>query len=393
MGYSIKSVQVPGAINTTYLYDTPEATKCDNPIRVETPEGVKYASTDLDLQKSFIKYVDGLGNIRRINSKGENVYVKIYEKTFTPGDGEVLLPIQGDYTPLSDNIVFAIDSNDESANYPLTISVRTGSAFDVTNIQDRRNYIGYSESAEIGVIPGLSVAMLHFFVIYGGERTIPVTFASTEFFGGAGSGIPHPISAPAGSGACTESGDTNHCGRWQGNNCGCSNKRCSWSGCTAEAMVEAGGWGMKADRCFTIPAINDPSFRDQLLRMFAREGLTRIDVVEYQCHIVVPSPQPQMWGKRGDCTATVGHCGSYSVGTYTGGWGGMGACSASGCTANTTNAKCSCEVSEAGTSINGSDGGWRGAFINLSIDGWSEEKENYSFASGIHAQVTIESIR
>ena len=389
MGYSIKSVQVPGAINTTYLYDTPEATKCDNPIRVETPEGVKYASTDLDSQKSFIKYVDGTGNIRRINSKGENVYVKIYEKTFTPGDGEVLLPIQGDYTQLTDPYAFIVGSNDEAANYPLTISVRTGSAFDVTNIQDRRNYIGYSESAEIGRTPGLSIGMEHHFVIYGDVSTIYAVFASTEFFGGAGSGISHPISSPAGSGTCKEQGDTRYCGRWNGRGCGCSGQRCSWSGCTAEARVEAGGWGMKADRCFTIPAINDPSFRDQLLRMFANTGLTRIDGVEYQCIFVVPSPQPQMWGKRGDCTATVGYCGSYSTGTYLGGLG----CSGAGCIANTTNAKCSCEVSEAGTSINGTDGGWRGASINLSIDGWSEEKENYFFASGIHAQVTIESIR
>lgn len=391
MGYSIKSVQVPGAINTTYLYDTPEATKCDNPIRVETPEGVKYASTDLTTQKSFIKCVDEAGNIRRINSKGENVYVKIYEKTLTPGDGEVMYPMRGDYTPLSDDIGVIVGSNDESANYPLTISIETGSAFNIVNGQDRYNYRAEVNPSGRNPHPGLSIRVIHIFGIYGDVNPIYITFAITEFSGGAGSGIYDATNEPGGSGACKEQGDTSHCGRWNGSGCGCSGQRCSWSGCTAATMVEAGGLGMKADRCFTIPAINDPSFRAQLLGMLANTGLTRIDAVEYQCIFRVPAPDPQMWGSRGECTSTAGFCGSYSVGTYSG--GGWGGCRGAGCTANTTNAKCSCEVSEAGTSINGVDGGWNGARIGLEIDGWSEEKENYSYSTGIQAKVTIESIR
>lgn len=381
MAYTIRAVNESGITTKTYLYDTPEETLSTNPVEVDTPEGIKYAATDLSTQKAYLKCVDGNGNIRRINAKSKDVYVTIRERTI--GAGNVAYPIKGDSANLSDTFFLIVFEGQEEGAFPLTISASSGLPFNYSPTAQDRYHFDPVPSTE-GTSPGFGLLIDIECSIYtpnesGGTTYIRHPYGSFYIKGGAGAGISNSISKAGGSGTCSISG-SQLCGvDPQTAGCGCTyvslnNYTCSWSSCSASSPVERGGYGAKAERFVTLPALTDKSFRASLLAEYAHLGVTEIKTLHWYITYRVPAPASSMFGTRGTCTSEAGHCGSYYRGTYY-----RGGCRDGGCTSYTTNAKCSCTTSKAGTSVNGVDGGMEGVTTQPS--------------SEVYPTIKIESIR
>lgn len=369
MAYRIRTVN-EGNADYTFLYDTPEETLSENPIRVETPEGVKYAPVDIATQKSHMKFVDGNGVIHRINAKGEDVYVLLEEKEFRPGSG-VSLPIKGGTSNLAPTYTFTLAEGQYAAKFPLCISAQSGSAYYITD-KGHAPILGEL----IGSTPGISLAINIQYRILGTtssgssvDMTIPIQ--DKYLRGGAGCGESNSIFVTKGSGKCTLGGSSHCSDSSLIINCGCTyiskgNYGCTWKGCTAEAPRERGGYGAIADRFIVLPPLADPNIKRDLLTKFAYTGLAQINMLTYEIICNLPHPPSSAYGEQGKCDAIRGHCGSYHRGTYDG--GGIGCKGDSGCTAYTTDAKCSCNTSPAGISVNGPDGGIEGVTTEPVLD-------------------------
>lgn len=365
MAYSIRAVNASGIITKTYLYDTPEDTLSTNPVSVNTPEGTKYAATDLSTQKSYLKCVGGDGTVRRINAKSKDVYVTIIQKAF--GYGEVAYPIKGDNGQLSSTRGFSIQDTEEAGAFPVTISAISGTAFSFSSPTDRYHFKPIWKHP--CTTPGFGLQIEIKCGVYvkhkdGSEELNVHPYGSYYLKGGAGSGIKNSISRAGGSGRCSITGEAlnYHCGTPSDEIvCGCTyvskgNYKCSWAGCSAETPLERGGYGAEALRFVTLPALTDKSFRSSILSQYENVEKSSLNwsIVWY-----VPAPASSMYGKQGSCTSSGGYCGSYHAGTviYS---NGSFSCINRGCTAYTTNAVCNCAPSKAGVSINGPDGGMDG---------------------------------
>lgn len=331
MAYVIKSVSSQSQtsrnvkIDTTYLYDTPEETLCENPISVETPEGIKYASVDIATQTSHIKFVDGNGNTRRINAKGRDVYIPIYEEHISVIDKR---PLRGNYLPLwSDTI--EIDTFSPHAHYPLAITLGSSSSYDDT-----------AEGGE--PVPGLTVSCK--ITAYGRNADGSLVIKDYPAYivnGGGGSGVLNSIAVAGGSGKCSWS-MASQCSN-PPSTCGCTyispgNYSCTWEQCYAETPIEEGGIGAIAERAIVIPALLGKEMRS-LLGGAEPESI-------YMSFLITTAG----WGTQGTCDGKSGYCGS-AQGSYT-----NYACKYS-CTSTTTDSKCSCSTSTAGkgygNSVNG----------------------------------------
>lgn len=368
MAYLIRTVN-EGNADYTFLYDTPEETLSENPIRVETPEGVKYAPVDIATQKSHMKFVDGNGVIHRINAKGEDVYVLLEEKEFRPGSG-VSYPIKGGTYNLAPTYTFTLAEGQYAAKFPLVISAQSGSAYFITS-KGQVPILGEL----IGSVPGISLAINIQYRILGTtssgssvSMTIPIQ--DKYLRGGAGCGDSNSISEVGGSGKCTIGGAV-ICtpGSASITSCGCTyvssgNYTCSWEGCEESAPRERGGYGAKADRFIVLPPLADPNIKRDLLTEFAYTGLAQINMLMYEIICNLPHPPSSAYGEQGECTSSKGFCGAYSTGSYS----AAGGCKGGGCTSYTTDAKCSCDTSPAGISVNGPDGGIEGVTTELMLD-------------------------
>ena len=368
MAYRIRTVN-EGNADYTFLYDTPEETLSENPIRVETPEGVKYASVDIATQKSHMKFVDGNGVIHRINAKGKDVYVLLEEKEFRPGSG-VSHPIKGGTYNLAPTYTFTLAEGQYAAKFPLCISAQSGSAYSISGAERIPTL-----SELIGPTPGISLAISIQYRILGTtssgssvDMTIPIQ--DKYLRGGAGCGASNSIFVTKGSGKCTLEGSKMCSGADPIINCGCTyiskgNYGCTWKGCSAEAPRERGGYGAKADRFIVLPPLEDPNIKRDLLTKFAYTELAQINMLTYEIICNLPHPPSSAYGEQGKCDSIGGHCGSYHRGTY---HAGPGECTGAGCTAYTTDAKCSCNTSPAGISVNGPDGGIEGVTTEPVLD-------------------------
>lgn len=362
MAYSIRAVNASGIITKTYLYDTPEDTLSTNPVSVNTPEGTKYAATDLSTQKSYLKCVGKDGTVRRINAKSKDVYVPIMRTEF--GYGEVAYPIKGDSGQLSSTYGFSIQDTGEAGAFPVTISALSGAAFSFSSPTDRYHFEPLKNEPCTSPGFGLRIEIgCGVYVKYkdGSEETYEHPYGSYYLKGGAGSGLRNSISRAGGSGKCSVTGDRG-CPDGSGViNCGCTyvskdNYRCSWAGCSAKAPMERGGYGAWASRFVTLPALTDKSFRSSILSRYKNVEKSSLN---WSIICYVPAPASSMYGTQGKCTASDGHCGSYHVGTGSYSHGSF-SCKGAGCTAYTTNARCNCGMSKAGASVNGADGGMDG---------------------------------
>lgn len=362
MAYSIRAVNASGIITKTYLYDTPEDTLSTNPISVSTPEGTKYAATDLSTQKSYLNCVGKDGTVRRINAKSKDVYVPIMRTEF--GYGEIAYPIKGDSSQLSSTYGTSIQDTDESGAFPVTISAKAGAAFSFSSPTDRYHF--EPQKTEPCTSPGFGLQIeikCGVYVKYkdGSEDLKVHPYGSYYLKGGAGSGIPNSISKAGGSGKCSITGD-NHCSGVPVEGCGCTyvsvdNYSCTWAGCSAETPVERGGYGAEASRFVTLPALTDKSFRSSILSQYKNVEKSSLN---WSIVCYVPAPASSMYGTQGKCTASDGYCGSYHKGTETYLGNGSFSCKGAGCTAYTTNTRCNCGISKAGASVNGADGGMDG---------------------------------
>lgn len=360
MTYSIRAVNASGIITKTYLYDTPEDTLSTNPISVSTPEGTKYAATDLSTQKSYLNCVGKDGTVRRINAKSKDVYVPIMRTEF--GYGEIAYPIKGDSSQLSSTYGASIQDTDELGAFPVTISAKAGAAFSFSSPTDRYHF--EPQKTEPCTSPGFGLQIeikCGVYVKYkdGSEDLKVHPYGSYYIKGGAGSGLRNSISKAGGSGKCSTTGAPICSDRAEGEviHCGCTyeskgNYRCSWAGCSAKAPMERGGYGAWASRFVTLPALIDKSFRSSILSQYKNVEKSSLN---WSIVCYVPAPASSMYGTQGKCTASDGHCGSYNTGTYS-----MDGCMGAGCTAYTTNARCNCGISKAGASVNGADGGMDG---------------------------------
>lgn len=373
MAYRIRTVN-GGNADYTFLYDTPEETLSENPIRVSTPEGVKYASVDIATQKSHMKFVDGNGVIHRINAKGKDVYVLLEEKEFRPGSG-VSFPIKGGANNLAPTYTFTLAEGQYAAKFPLCISAQSGSAYYITD-KGHAPILGEL----IGSTPGISLAINIQYRILGitssgssVDMTIPIQ--DKYLRGGAGCGAYNSILVTKGSGWCSATGgDYKFCPDMSYvTGCGCTYDTdtgkygCTWKGCTAETPRERGGYGAKADRFIVLPPLADPNIKRDLLTKFAYTGLAQINMLMYEIICNLPHPPSSAYGTQGKCNSIGGHCGSYYGGevAYSNGiiW-----CDGAGCTSYTTDAKCSCDTSPAGISVNGPDGGIEGVTTEPVLD-------------------------
>lgn len=367
MAYRIRTVN-GGNADYTFLYDTPEETLSENPIRVSTPEGVKYVPVDIATQKSHMKFMDGNGVIHRINAKGKDVYVLLEEKEFRPGSG-VSHPIKGGTNNLAPTYTFTLAEGQYAAKFPLVISAQSGSAYFITDK-------GHAPTLGdlIGSTPGISLAINIQYRILGTtssgssvDMTIPIQ--DKYLRGGAGCGAPNSIYKAGGSGWCSLTGGCpDHTGAGV-ISCGCTyvskdNYSCTWKGCTAVTPRERGGYGAKADRFIVLPPLADPNIKRDLLTKFAYTGLAQINMLTYEIICNLPHPPSSAYGEQGKCTASDGYCGSYHIGTYH----ASSVCTGAGCTSHTTNAKCSCDTSPAGISVNGPDGGIEGVTTEPVLD-------------------------
>lgn len=363
MAYSIRAVNASGIITKTYLYDTPEDTLSTNPISVNTPEGTKYAATDLSTQKSYLNCVGRDGTVRRINAKSKDVYVPIIRMEF--GYGEVAYPIKGDSSQLSSTYGALIQDTDESGAFPVTISAKAGAAFSFSSPTDRYHF--EPQKTEPCTSPGFGLQIKITCSVYvkykdGSEETGVHPYGFYYLKGGAGSGLRNNISKAGGSGRCSITGGDSICSDPSGvTGCGCTyvssgNYSCSWAGCSAKAPMERGGYGAWASRFVTLPALTDKSFRSSILSQYKNVEKSSLNWSIQWC---VPAPASSMYGKQGSCTASDGHCGSYYMGTSTYSNGSF-SCINVGCTSLTLSATCNCGTSKAGVSVNGADGGMDG---------------------------------
>lgn len=371
MAYRIRTVN-EGNADYTFLYDTPEETLSENPIRVSTPEGVKYAPVDIATQKSHMKFVDGNGVIHRINAKGEDVYVLLEEKEFRPGSG-VSHPIKGGTYNLAPTYTFTLAEGQYAAKFPLCISAQSGSAYS-TNGAEHVPVLGEL----IGPTPGISLAInIQYHILgttsEGSSVSMTIPIQDKYLRGGAGCGKYNSIAVTKGSGKCSATGGDSICTGMEGAiGCGCTyisknNYECTWKGCIAETPRERGGYGAKADRFIVLPPLADPNIKRDLLTKFAYTGLAQINMLTYEIICNLPHPPSSAYGEQGKCTSSGGHCGSYyrGAGTYN---NGRFSCEGAGCTAHTTDAKCSCDTSPAGISVNGPDGGIEGVTTEPVLD-------------------------
>lgn len=371
MAYRIRTVN-GGNADYTFLYDTPEETLSENPIRVSTPEGVKYAPVDIATQKSHMKFVDGNGVIHRINAKGEDVYVLLEEKEFRPGSG-VSFPSKGGTSNLAPTYTFTLAEGQYAAKFPLCISAQSGSAYYISGAERIPTL-----SELIGPTPGISLAINIQYRILGTtssgssvDMTIPIQ--DKYLRGGAGCGAYNSIFVTKGSGRCSATAGDSSCTGMSGvTGCGCTYTSkggyvCTWKGCGAETPRERGGYGAIADRFIVLPPLADPNIKRDLLTKFAYTGLAQINMLTYEIICNLPHPPSSAYGEQGKCDAIRGHCGSYygGKGTYS---NGNFRCEGAGCTAYTTDAKCSCNTSPAGISVNGPDGGIEGVTTEPVLD-------------------------
>ena len=363
MAYSIRAVNASGIITKTYLYDTPEDTLSTNPISVNTPEGTKYAATDLSTQKSYFNCVGKDGTVRRINAKSKDVYVPIMRTEF--GYGEIAYPIKGDSSQLSSTYGASIQDTDESGAFPVTISAKAGAAFSFSSPTDRYHFEPRKDEPCTSPGFGLQIEIKCGVCVTHKDGSVDrnvLPYGSYYLKGGAGSGIANSISNAGGSGKCSVTGGDNMCSDDDGVvNCGCTyeskgNYRCSWAGCSAKAPMERGGYGAWASRFVTLPALTDKSFRSSILSQYKNVEKSSLN---WSIVCYVPAPASSMYGTQGKCTASDGHCGSYYMGTGTY-LNGSFSCINKGCTAYTNSATCNCATSKAGVSVNGADGGMDG---------------------------------